>query len=305
MTFSSLLYLLKEGFRNIWSNRTMSLASVGVLVSCLLLTGAAVLFSINVGQAMQVMEDQNSISVYLNDDVGTAEAAMIGREIAQLPNVQDTVFVSKNEAMQEYLDALGEDGQVLEDLLGDDNPLPHAYRVSLRDVSLYQETADQISQIDGVYRINDYTEVASMLTRIDFLVRIVGIVIVVFLAVVSLFIISNTIRVTMFSRRLEISIMKSVGATNGFIRIPFLVEGMILGLISGALGSGLLLIIYSQVAGAVSGIIAAFQPIPTSSIAWWIVLTFLAAGVLFGTVGGLISISKFLKKERGEINVCK
>ena len=230
---SSLGYLLKEGVKNIWSNRTMSFASVGVLVSCLLLTGAAVLFSMNVDVAMKSLEGNNSTTVYLQEGLPTLTSLRVGQEIKQLDNIEECEFVSKQDAVQNMLDMLGDDGTVLEGLLGDENFLPDAFRISMKDLNLYDETAAQIEAINGVDEIIDYSDIAEQLTSLDNLVTSVGFWIVLILSLVSLFIISNTIRVTMFSRRLEISIMKSVGATNWFVRVPFIVEGVIIGLLSG------------------------------------------------------------------------
>lgn len=304
MSPSSLKYLLKEGFKNVWCNRTMSLASVAVLVSCLLLTGAAVVFSMNVNQAMESLEASNSLTVYLDDNLNNLESIAVGNEIKKLDNIDPNqcVYIPKDDAIQKYTDILGEDGEILSGLMGENNPLPNAYRVTLIDLEKYDETVAQISALEGVYKINDVSDIADKLTRMDQIVKIVCICVVSFLGVVSLFIISNTIRVTMYSRRLEISIMKSVGATNGFIRIPFVVEGMIIGLISGALSSALLLVAYGPLAGSISGIMASFQPIPMADFAWWIILGFLGAGILFGMVGGLISMGKYLKKEGDSID---
>ena len=223
MKLSSLGYLLKEGARNIWSNRTMSFASVGVLVSCLLLTGAAVLFSMNIDSAMQSVEGSNSITVYCTQGLPTLKAVQVGEQIKNLDNISECELVPKDQAVEEMLDMLGDNGTVLEGLMGDDNFLPDAYRISLTDLSLYEETAAQISAIEGVEKIIDYSDIANQLTQLDDMVTTVCFWITLLLGVVSLFIIANTIRVALFSRRVEISIMKSVGATNWFVRVPFIV----------------------------------------------------------------------------------
>lgn len=299
MTPSSLKYLLKEGFKNVWCNRTMSLASIAVLVSCLLLTGAAVVFSMNVNEAMKVLESNNSVTVYLQEGLNNVESIAVGNEIKKIHNIdpQECIFVSRDEAIEKYMSMLGDDGEILSGLTGSNNPLPNSYKVTLIDLEQYDATVEQILAIEGVDSIIDTSDIAEKLTRLDRVVQITCICVVTFLGVVSLFIISNTIRVTMYSRRLEISIMKSVGATNGFIRLPFVVEGMIIGLISGVISSALLMIAYGPLSGAVSGIMASFQPLAISSFAWWIILSFLGAGILFGMAGGLISMSKYLKKE--------
>lgn len=301
MRLSSFRYLMKEGVKNIWSNRTMSIASIAVLVSCLLLTGAAALFSLNISNAMEMVENDNSITVYMQDNLPTLEAVQVSYQIKKIPNIASCTFVSKDEAVQRYIKILGGDGTIFEGLTGRNNFLPDSCKISMTDLSKYKETVAQIKAIKGVSRINDYSDIAKKLTNLNQLVTMAGFWVVLLLSIVSLFIISNTIRVTMFTRRLEISIMKSVGATNGFIRIPFIVEGILIGIISGLLASLLLNLLYSSIFAAISNLLASFTPIPIESMAGNITLCFVAAGILFGAAGGMISISKYLKKEGGEI----
>ncbi|HHV31025.1 permease-like cell division protein FtsX [Caproiciproducens sp. LBM24188] len=301
MKIRNLKYLGIEGIKNIWINRTMSFASIGVLVSCLLLTGAAVLFSLNIDTAMKTIEGTNSIRVYMKQGLPTLTAVKAGEEIKKLDNISSCEFIPKDEAIQKYMDILGdEDGTMLSGMTGKDNPLPDAFKVSFKDLSQYKQTAEQIKKISGVDTINDYSDVAQKLTNLDRMVTTAGSWVIVLLSLVSLFIISNTIRVTMFSRRLEISIMKSVGATNWFVRVPFIVEGMIIGLISGGVASLLLHLIYQKLMSSITSILL-FSPIDISLLSWRLTLIFLLAGTLFGAFGGMISIGKYLKKEGGEI----
>ncbi|WP_444658833.1 permease-like cell division protein FtsX [Caproiciproducens sp. R2] len=301
MRINGLGYLMKEGIKNIWNNRTMSFASVGVLISCLLLTGAAVLFSYNIDSAMKTLEGSNSVRVYMTQDLPTLSAIKVGEEIKKLDNIETCEFVPKDDAIQQYMDILGDkDGTMLQGMTGKENPLPDAFKVSFKDLSKYQETAAQIQKISGVASINDYSDVAQKLTNLDRMITMVGFWIILLLSLVSLFIISNTIRVTMFSRRVEISIMKSVGATNWFIRVPFIVEGMIIGVLSGLISSLILLLLYNKMITSITSIMM-FSPVDIQPLAWSITLAFILAGMLFGAVGGVISISKYLKKEGGEI----
>ena len=294
-------YLFKEGVKNAWSNRTMTLASVAVLVSCLLLTGSALLFSINLDKAMEGFQGGNSIRVFLDDGLPTLEAVKIGEEIKSVDNIKSCEFVSRDEAVQRIMNNLGGTGDILAGLTGSDNPLPDAFQISMQDLSLYDETERQILSIPGVQKVYDYSAVASKLTKLDFLMQVVAISVVTVLGIVSLFIIANTIRVTMHSRRLEISIMKSVGATNSFVRIPFLVEGALIGCVSGLIASALVSIIYSYVMRVISGVMASFAPLPLGMVIPWTILAFIGAGILFGLLGGLISISKYLNKEGSKV----
>ena len=289
MNFSSMKYLLKEGVKNVWNNRMMSFASIGVLVSCLLLTGAAVLFSANLSYAMKDIQDENVVTVYLKQEVGELEAVTLGSELKEIPNIKEIVFVSQQEALEQYTEILGPFFEGLEE----DNFLPNAYRVTM-------ETVAKIKEIPQVDTLSDRSDAASKLTNLNNMVGTAGLWILIILSVVSLFIISNTIRVTMYSRRLEISIMKSVGATNWFIRVPFIVEGVVIGLISAGISILVLKLVYESIMSAVKQLIP-FTSIPFTTLTGPVVLGSIGAGIAFGALGGIISISKYLKKEGGEI----
>ena len=290
-------YLAKEGLKNVWSNRIMSIASVCVLVSCLVLTGAAALFSINVAQVVESVGDSNETTVYIKSDVSQLEAVYIGKDIEKVSNVSSATFYSKDEAFKKYKEELGEE---LFNKIEDRNPLPDAFIVVMDDLSQYDETVADILKIDGVDSINDHRELAKKLTDISNLVNIICVGVVAALMIISIFIIANTIRATMYSRRFEISIMKSVGATNSFVRMPFLVEGMVIGLISAAVSTGGIALLYEAVMSAITSMIP-FTFIPLSNVILYVAVAFVIAGVVIGFFGSFISIRKYLKKEGNEI----
>jgi cell division transport system permease protein len=237
----------------------------------------------------------------MDKDLPVLRSLKAGEQIKKLDNIKSCQFVSRDDALKKVMGMLGEkDSYLLKDMSGKENPLPDAFQVSFKDLSKYKDTVVQIKKIDGVSSVNDYSDIAAKLTSLHRLVTTVGFWIILLLSLVSLFIISNTIRVTMFSRRLEISIMKSVGATNWFVRVPFMVEGIIIGLISGLIGSLILRFLYDKLTGTLTSI-TLFSPLSIGAIQWKITLLFLLAGSLFGAVGGAISIGKYLKKEGGEI----
>ena len=222
-------YLVKEGFRNVIVNRIMSIASVCVLVSCLVMTGAAALFSLNVRQIVDEVEKTNETSVYILRDRSEEEVKQIGKKLEGIENVAAATFVSRQEAVEQFRSSLGDQ---LFDRIKERDPLNDAYRVSFKNLDQYDETVEQIKAINGVQSVTDRREFARKLTKVSNLINIICLCVVGALIIISLFIIANTIRTTMYSRRFEISIMKSVGATNMFVRMPFLIEGMIIGLIS-------------------------------------------------------------------------
>lgn len=291
-------YLIREGLKNVWNNRLMSIASICVLMSCLVLTGSAVLMSMNVDLMVKKAIAQNETRVFLDMDISRVEAVYVGRDIEALENVQSVKYLSKDDTIKEFKSYLGED---IFDHMKDDNPLPDVYKVTMVDLSKYNETINEIEAIDGVDTISTRSGTAKKLTSVNNLVQILSICIIIALAVISLFIISNTLRATMHSRRFEISIMKSVGATNAFVRIPFVVEGMVIGLISAIVSTGALYFLYSGVVGIVLNIFKFTDPVAIESVIWYVLAIFVIAGITIGALSGFISIRKYLKKEGNEI----
>lgn len=292
-------YLVKEGFKNVYSNRIMSIASICVLVSCLVMTGAAALFSLNVREIVSEVEKTNETSVYILKDRSGIEAKQIGVKIKQIDNVDTAVFVSGRYAMEQYRKTLGDQ---LFDRIKDNNPLNDSYRVSFKDLNKYDETVQKIKAIDGVQSVLDRRDFARKLSKVNKMITWISIAVVTALILVSLFIIANTIRTTMYSRRYEISIMKSVGATNMFVRLPFLVEGMVIGFISAALSIGVLAVLYRAASGVLEHTgLDIIHVIPFSKVLLPLALSFIAVGVLVGFFGGFISIRKYLRKEGNQI----
>lgn len=297
MRFSGLGYLIKEGFKNVWVNRIMSIASVCVLVSCLVLTGSAALFSMNVSNLVDTVADSNETNVYLKDNISKIEAVYVGREIQKLDNIEKTDYYSKDEAFKDYKEKLSDEVFAY---LKDDNPLPDAYKVSMKDLSKYDSTVEKILKIKGVETVRSRRDIAKRLTEINNLVQTLSFWIILALAVISLFIISNTIRATMHNRRFEISIMKSVGATNTFVRIPFIIEGMVIGAIASILSTVALIFLYNGFSSIITDFIT-FNPIPITGVIWYVAAIFVVSGIIIGALSGFISIRKYLKKEGKEI----
>lgn len=293
----SIGYLFREGIKSLWKNRTMSIASVAVLISCLLMTGVAGLLSVNLSITMKSIEGNNSITVYLQDGLPSLTAVKVGEEIKKLENIGECTFIPKDVGMAKMMDNMEGSTELFNGLLGDANPLPDAYEISMVDLSLYDQTIAQIRDVEGVNKITDLRDVANRLNSLDRLVRYCSIGIVAILSVVSLFIIANTVKVTMFSRRMEIKIMKSVGATNGFVRIPFIVEGIVIGILSGTISATILYFAYDKAVEVVYGIVPFLTAMDLSPYVLLLYLGYIAAGMLFGVMGGIVSISKYLKKE--------
>lgn len=277
----------------------MSIASVCVLISCLVLTGAASLFSMNVAQVVDSVGQSNETSVYIKRDYSQLEAVYIGKEIEKLDNVASTSFLSKEEAMEQFKQQLGDDALFAE--MQGRNQLPDTIIVVMDDLSKYDSTVEQIKKIEGVEDVSSHSEIAETLTQMSNLVSAISFGVTLALTIVSIFIIANTIRVTMYSRRFEISIMKSVGATNMFVRWPFLMEGMVIGFISALLATGAVALLYEVIMNAVQQMLPIINPIPLMNVIWFVAGAFIIAGVVIGFFGSFISIRKYLKMEGNEI----
>lgn len=297
MAINTIKYFVKEGFKNIWINGMMSVASILVMLCCMLLTGVAVLLSFNISETLKSIGKQNSITIYLKVDIGSAKASKVGEEINKIPNVLSCEYYPREEAVKKYKEFLGDFFDVLQ---GDENPLPDAYHVTMEDLAQYDQTVSDIKSVQGVDSVSDRSDTAKRLTSVNKFLSDAGFCIVILLGGVSLFIISNTIKLTMYSRRFEINIMKSVGATNWFIRIPFIIEGIIIGFISALLSTILLKLTYDEMVSLINNIIP-FRGIPFGDMFWPIFISFSISGMIFGLLGGLISISRYLKKEGGDV----
>lgn len=304
MNGSSLRYLFKEGFRNTWSNRMMSIASICVLMSCLVLIGCASMIFLNIESLLGRIEEENVVMVYIQDGTTDADINAMGDSLKKMDNIKEVEFVSKESAWQEQLDTMEEAQAKFFTEISSDIPLPDAYKVTVNDLSQFDSTVDQIKQIQHIDTIRENKDLAQKLVTIRHGVEVISVVIVAVLLAISVFIIQNTIKLTVYSRRLEISIMKSVGATNGFVRLPFVVEGMILGVISGVISLGLVWAFYEFAINQFGDLISSLglEALKFSNYALPMLGIFIAIGIVTGVGGALLSMGKYLNKEGSERN---
>ncbi len=303
MRFSSFTYLAKQGLMPSKGNRFMSFASIIVLASSLVITGIAVLISANINSFVDMMGDENEIVVYLQEGLSDEQVTQFGASLSQLPNVDyaNTVFISKEDALEDQINYVGEYGYILEGYRGDENPFPASYRVKIFELESLADTTEKISQLPGIDYISSPTDIASALVSLETTVMIAGWGLVVVLACVSLVVIANTIRLTVFARRKEINIMKYVGATNSFIRFPFFIEGVVIGLLAAAISFGLIsgayLLLLDNLGNSALSFLALMAPsiVPYEQIALYLGAGFLAGGVFVGVIGSQISINRYLK----------
>ena len=286
-------YLLKEGIRGIFLHGFMSFAAVCVTVACLVIIGSFSVLLYNLNIMVAEVEQDAEILVYINESFTEAEAKSVGSKINMIENVHQATFVSRQQALEEFVAKQGDESAfqgIQADVLRD------RFLVTLEDNNKMKETVPMIEAVSGVAEVNAPYRVAEAFATIQHILRIVSAAVIALLLVVSLLIISNTVKLAMYDRRDEIAIMKMVGATNSFIRFPFVVEGFLLGMFGAAVAFFLEWGLYNAMVGWIASVDALnlLQFVPFMELIWPMVATFGAAGLFVGIFGSFTSIRKFL-----------
>lgn len=303
MKLSSFRYLVGQGFDNVWKNRVMAFASFCVLLVSLLLVGISVLFYININAIIGSIEDKNEVIVYLLDETSDARIEEIGAQLTAMENVSAVTLYTREEAFADLkadMQANNQDLSAVFDSLGDDNPLPDAYRIRVNDISQMDDTVAAATAISDVEYVSAPDSFVELLTELRRVVALIAVAIIIALLIVSMVIISNTTRASVFARRREISIMQSVGATKAFIRFPFFVEGMVNGFMAGAVATLLTWFTYDRLVEMLSNFdvlstIGLGSIIPYESIAIWVAVAYIFAGSMIGALGSVFSTRAHLK----------
>ena len=294
MKLSTGEYFVREVGISLWRNNWMSFASIGTVAVSLFVAGVFLLLVLNMNRMATMLESQVQINVYLVDDATKSERADLEQKILDMPGVEDAVYVSRDDALKRFRERLGDQSYLL-DALGDDNPLPDSFEVTMKEPTLVQSTADLIADMSIVESAKYGQDVVEHLFDITRLMRLFGVVLMALLAGATLFIISNTIRLTVFARRKEIAIMKYVGATDWFIRWPFFLEGAVLGFIGGLIAAFALRSFYAATAAKIYGTLTFFPLLPQYPFMNYVAAGIILSGVIIGTIGSTISLKRFLE----------
>ncbi len=287
-------YFFHEGLSNMFSHGFMSFAAIGITVACLLIMGTFTLVAVNANALLRTLEQENEILAYVDDSYTETEARALQRTLEAIPNVASATFISKEEAMESFT-AQYPDEALFQDL--DPEILRDRFAIKVVDLEQQSATVEQVKAVEGIAKVNAYEEIAGGFITVRNVATVVCVALIAILFVVSVFIISNTIKLTTFDRREEIAIMRMVGATNGFIRWPFVYEGFLFGLIGAAVAFLLQWGLYSAVAKGVANndTLQLIQIIPFTEMWLPVAGTFAAAGVVIGVGGSLSAIRKFLQ----------
>lgn len=300
MRVSSAKYLVGQGVKSIWRNRMMSFASFCIILVSLLMVGVSVLVTINLNRIISGIEDQSEAAVTIKDDISDEQQEELKKQIESLPNVASVVFYSKEDAWEKMKSDMSDEQQ---DLFryADENPLPDTFRMTVKDISHMADTTMQIETFENVDSVKSPTQFADVLVSIKNIMMIIMTAVIAALIVVCLIIISNTTRSSVFARRKEINIMKYVGATNKFIRIPFFIEGMLVGIAAAAVALLLTKFAYEGVYSifkndmSLWSILGISNLYPFSKMLVQVTAAYLVSGAVIGAVGTSISAGKHLK----------
>jgi cell division transport system permease protein len=290
-------FFVREGVGSLKKNKTMSAASISSVIAALLVIGIFFIIVLNVDYAASKLESQIEMMVYLNNGLSETVVSAMAKEVKAISGVKDVQFISKEQALKDLNKKWGDNAYLLEGLEGD-NPLPDSFKVTLTDPSKANEVALTISSISNIERVVYGKEELEKLLKATYILRISSLVIITILVFISIFIISNTIKLTVYARRREISIMKYVGATDWFVRGPFIVEGMLLGLMGSLVTSALIgagyyyssNLIKHQMIGLLS-----INLMPFGSVISSLVFLLVIVGILIGMIGSFLSVRKFIR----------
>ena len=285
-------YLIREGFRSIGTHGFMSFATVTIIMACLIIMGSVTLLSLNIDRLIKNLESQNEVVVFVDEDYTEDAARALQGSIEQVENVGSVDFVTRGEAFDTFMENYTSD--LAEGL--DDQVLRDRYVIHLTDISRMGETKSALESIEGVAKVKAHLDYAKTFITIRNVVSVVSLALIAMLVFVSIFIMSNTIKLATFGRREEIGIMKMVGASNAFIRLPFVVEGLVLGILGGGLGFlaewGVYELLTKKVVGSVAG--SFLSVLPFQQIALPMFVSYMAIGILIGAFGGVNAIKNYL-----------
>ena len=292
--FSSLSYFWGETFRSLFRNRFMAIASVLTVTLSMFILGVFLSAVLNINHMASYLENQVERTVYLKDGLTTEQVMGIGKYLKAQPGMKEIKFTNKDQAMKDFRERMGDQQGLLDAING--NPLPASYQMSFQTPEQLKTAAEVVAKYQGVETVQYGKDIIEQLYKVAQVIRLSGIVLIIFLAGAELFIISNTIRLTVFARRREIQIMKYVGASNGFIRWPFLFEGMVIGFLGSGFASFILWEGYKTVVSEMAAAGLVFIPmIPLWPFMGYTTLIILAAGIVIGVMGSAISLRKYMK----------
>lgn len=290
-------YFFAQAKKNIIRNGLMSVASLFTIVCCLFILGLFIILSLNVSSVTDQIKDQCEIQVFLEDGVSQERVEAIFEEIRATDNIKQAEIYTKEQMLEEVKETMFEGrADLMEGFGEEDNPFSDSYKIILTDISKASQTASALEQIENVEKVTNKQNIVNIVISASRAVKRASIIIMVLLFVIAVVIISNTVRLTVFNRRKEINIMKYIGATDRFIRIPFLFEGVMIGFLGALVSLALMCGAYGLLGKYIaSSGFELFQIVPLKQVAVWLAVVFAVVGGLIGAAGSAVSMKKYLK----------
>ncbi len=294
---NTFMYMVKQGLKGFWRNRVMGIVAIASIASMLTILGIVFMLVLNINSLAEDAKEQfDSIPIYLKNDLTDSQIEEMGSIIKGIEGVDQVEFLSKEEALENMKKKWGENGYLLEGL--EKNPLPNSYVIKLKDINYAETVVTKVEGLDGLEEIKYHKDIIEKLLKITDFIRTIGIFIIGALILISMFVVANTIKLTVMARNKEISIMKYVGATNWFIRWPFLIEGMMIGLFGSLIALGIVGFGYKKLFDVITQkiyVMVIAYMIPATVVIESITVIFIVLGVGIGALGSIFSMRKFLK----------
>ncbi|NLU35535.1 MAG: ABC transporter permease [Clostridiales bacterium] len=294
--------MVKQGFQNVFRNRIMSLASISAIAAALFVLGLVMVIVMNINNMISDLESQVEITLFLKTGANSSDISSVEREIKSWEGIKDYQFISKQEALNKWKEEWGDKKYLLEGYHAHNNPLPDSFHITVQKPEYVDGIVDKASALTSVEKVQYSRDVVNTITRIASTTRLFGLALVGILVAMAMVIINNTIRISVYSRRREINIMKYSGATDWYIRWPFLMEGMLLGLFGAVISSGLVALMYSLLENRLSSpsplegnLLAIFRLLPLDQVIYPITALFVLVGTLVGMIASLLSMRKHLR----------
>ena len=292
MKLNTIIFLIKEGCKNLWTSKKTAISSLIIILATMLMLGIFVLITVNIENTVGRAIDSQGLQAFLQDfdkQEVTEKTEEIKNQILNIYSVKSVEYISKQEGLKLLQESVGEEYTDLLNWSEEENPVPASFIIKVDNIDQITNVKEQVLKITGVTDASINEDTAEALSYIGKAINIVGIVVLLILLAISVFIISNTIKITMYARRKEISIMKYVGATDGFIRLPFMIEGMLIGLVDALVSTGIVALAYSNIWNGNQEVL-----VPFSQVAQELIVIYIILGVGIGIVGSTMSIKKYL-----------
>jgi len=296
MKLDSVKYFIKDAFKSIVRNKTLSIASMATVAATLFILGTVTLTMVNVDKAVAHIGSKIEVKVFIKDDITSDQQDALRGKLESIEGVKEVTLETKEQALEKVKDQMKDDAEMLTAGFDEKNPFPGSFTVKVTKPEVVDTIIESVKTAEGVEKIKDARDIIDKISKLTSSIKVVGIIAFVVFILVSLFLIGNTIKITVYSRKREIGIMKYVGATDWFIRWPFIIEGVILGIAGGIVSTIVLNVAYAMIVNSISPeTLLGFTLVGVSYIWKVIVWEFILSGIFIGTVGSIISMRKFLK----------